>query len=176
MEVPVTVRQETAADHAAVFALIAQAFGRENESRLVEALRENKAVFLPELSRVAYSGDVLAGHILFTKIAIEHSAGTRTESLALAPVSVLPEWQHKGIGQLLVCEGLALAQQMGFPSVVVLGHATYYPKFGFKPAFHWNIKAPFEVKPDAFMAIELQEGSLSGKERVVVYPKEFYEV
>ncbi len=56
------------------------------------------------------------------------------ESLALAPVSVLSQYQNQGIGSVLINESLRIAKGMDFKSVIVLGHDKYYPRFGFKPA------------------------------------------
>ncbi len=64
---------------------------------------------------------------------------------------------------------------MGYSSVIVLGHQDYYPKFGFKQASLWNIKAPFEVPDEVFIAVKLTEGSLANVQGVVRYPKAFSE-
>lgn len=64
---------------------------------------------------------------------------------------------------------------MGFKSVIVLGHAKYYPRFGFKPASIWGIKAPFDVPDESFMALKLQSCSLDGVKGTMIYPKEFFE-
>jgi len=68
-----------------------------------------------------------------------------------------------------------IAKEIGFKSVIVLGHDKYYPKFGFKPASIWGIKAPFDVSDEFFMALELEDGSLRGVTGTVVYGKEFFE-
>jgi len=75
----------------------------------------------------------------------------------------------------MINEGLRIAKELGFKSVIVLGHDKYYPRFGFRPANIWNIKAPFEVPSESFMALELQSGSLGCVTGIVVYPKEFFE-
>ena len=67
------------------------------------------------------------------------------------------------------------AKELGYGSVIVLGHSEYYPKFGFKKASEWNIKAPFEVPDEAFMAVELSENALQGIEGVVQYSSAFAE-
>ena len=54
------------------------------------------------------------------------------ESLALAPVSVLPNYQNKGVGQSLIQKSLEVAEKLNFDSVIVMGHSEYYPKFEFK--------------------------------------------
>lgn len=92
-----------------------------------------------------------------------------------APVAVLPAYQKQGIGSQLILHGLNKSKEMGFKSVIVLGHETYYPRFGFRPADKWGIKAPFEVPDEAFMALELEAGSLNGIAGTVVYGREFFE-
>ncbi len=67
------------------------------------------------------------------------------------------------------------AKELGYKAVVVLGHPTYYPKFGFERASKWNIKPPIDDLPDeASMAIELEEGSLKDKAGIIEYPEEYY--
>ncbi|EOO19912.1 hypothetical protein IG9_00972 [Bacillus cereus HuA2-9] len=56
---------------------------------------------------------------------------------------------------------------------MVLGHPEYYPKFGFKKASDWNIKAPFEVPDEVFMVMELSENTLQGVEGIVQYSSAF---
>lgn len=167
------LREEEASDYKKVFEINFAAFKQENESKLINALRNNFDVFIPELSIVAELNKEIVGHILFTKIQIKNAEGIVFESLALAPMAVLPDFQNLGIGTRLVAHGLEKAKQLNFKSVIVLGHENYYPKFGFKPAHLWNIKAPFEVPLNYFMAIELQQDSLKNISGTVIYPKEF---
>ena len=72
-------------------------------------------------------------------------------------------------------QALKEAKKLEFNSVVVLGHPDYYPKFDFKKASIWEIKAPFEVPDEAFMAIELREDALQNVSGVVEYPSPFFE-
>ena len=64
-------------------------------------------------------------------------------------------------------------KELGYGSVVVLGHPEYYPKFGFKKASEWNVKAPFEVPEEVFMIMELTENALRGVEGIVQYSSAF---
>jgi putative acetyltransferase len=91
-------------------------------------------------------------------------------------MAVHPECQRKGVGVRLVQEGLTIAKQLGHDSVVVVGHPEYYPMFDFRPASNWDIKAPFDVPDEAFLALELKDGALMDVSGTVEYPEEFNEV
>ncbi len=168
----IVIRPEGAEDIAQIDQVNRLAFGGEFESRLVAKLRQGSS-FIPALSLVALLDGQVAGHILFSKICIVGPAGTREETLALAPVAVLPQVQRQGIGGQLIRSGLAGAQKLGFRSVIVLGHKHYYPRFGFRPASQWHIEAPFQVPSPAFMAIELVPDGLTNVSGIVEYPQAF---
>jgi len=170
----ITIRQENKNDYSIISMVTDMAFGREDEGKLIENLRKNKK-FVKDLSLVACMGNEIIGHILFTPILIKHE-DMEYDSLALAPVSVIPELQSLGIGSQLVKKGLAKAKKMGYKSVIVLGHEHYYPRFGFLPASNYKITAPFEVPDNVFMAIELIDNTLQNVQGCVEYPKEFNEV
>lgn len=172
----VSIRQERPSDYQLTEKVIESAFSTveisdKTEHEMVSRLRRSDA-FVPELSLVA-EGNEIVGHILLTKVNIVNE-NEKVESLALAPVSVLSEFQSKGIGKRLIEEALRKAKELGFESVIVLGHPTYYPKFGFKKASIWGIKPPFEVPDEVFMALELKESALDGVSGVVEYPREFF--
>ncbi|WP_224996986.1 GNAT family N-acetyltransferase [Cesiribacter sp. SM1] len=171
MKNPIKIREESPADHAAVYSLLASAFGREDEAKLVERLRASTA-YIPELCLVAeHAKNGIVGYIQFTHV---HIAGKQSyPSLALAPMAVTPGYQNTGIGSLLVQAGLTRAREIGYQSVIVLGHQEYYPRFGFRPASAWGIFCPFEVPDEAFMAIELEKGALNAKAGTVVYSPAF---
>ena len=168
------VRPETEEDHAAISEINELAFGQKNEGELIERLRKTEH-FIPELSLVAVSGDRRVGHILFYPVLIRDGKEPHA-SLALAPIAVHPDCQRKGVGVRLVQEGISVAKQLGYNSVVVVGHPEYYPMFGFKPASKWDIKAPFEVPDEAFLALELNDGALKDVSGTVEYPEEFNDI
>jgi putative acetyltransferase len=168
----VKIRQENKDDFNTVFEVNKLAFGQENEASLVDLLRNSKA-FIPELSLVAIFDNKVVGHILFTTIKIINDDKNETDSLALAPMAVRPEFQNKGIGGQLIKYGLDKAKELGYKSVIVLGHEHYYPKFGFEPAEKWNIKSPFDIPTNIFMALELEKDGLKAISGTVIYPKEF---
>jgi predicted N-acetyltransferase YhbS len=174
----IMIRQEDEKDYKTIESVVEQAFtspeySTPNEHLLVAKLRKSNA-FIPELSLVAEVDGRIVGHAMLTKLMIK-SGEKEYESLALAPVSVLPAYQNRGIGSALIHESLKIAKNLGFKSVIVLGHEKYYPRFGFKPASTWGIKAPFDVSDNVFMALELENGSLNGVKGTVIYPKEFFD-
>ena len=161
------VRPENAGDLEAVRDVNRLAFGREDEARLVDALRAGGFM---RLSLVAEEGGRVVGHLLFSDLPIETEQGM-VHALALAPLSVLPARQRQGIGTLLVREGLRLCAERGHRVVVVLGHSAYYPRFGFSARLAERLKAPFAG--ESFMALELAPGALQGAVGEVRYPPPF---
>lgn len=91
----------------------------------------------------------------------------------MAPVAVLPEFQGNGIGAKLIDAAHVKAKELGFGSVVLLGHENYYPEFGYKLTKEFGIKLSFDVPDANCMAIELNENSLQKVNGIVQYPKEF---
>lgn len=169
----ITIRTDKPNDFNAIIAVHTLAYGQPNEANLVELLRDSNA-FIPELSIVAVQGKAVVGHTLFTVATIKKNDGTSLKVLALAPMAVIPTLQQQGIGSLMVEEGLKRAASMAYPGVVVLGHAEYYPMFGFLPAVNWGIRCPYdEVEDENWMALELKPNGLANARGVVVYPKEF---
>lgn len=174
----IKIRQENQRDYKSVFRLIEKAFEKEpysdhKEQFLVQRLRESDA-FIPELSIVAEVEGQIVGHVLLTKIAIENDLES-FESLALAPVSVLPEFQGKGIGSKLIIHSHALAKELGYQSIVLLGHQNYYPRFGYELASNYGIELPFDVPKENCMVKALTENGLAGTRGKVVYSTAFLE-
>lgn len=169
----VFLRQEINSDFPEVYDLNLLAFGEKTEANLVNALRKNQDAFIPKLSIVATKENKIVGHILFTKIKIKNNFGGTHNSLALAPMAVLPEHQKQGIGGQLITKGFTIAKNLNYKSIIVLGHENYYPKFGFRPAKKWNIKSPFKVPSNVFMALELEKDGLKNISGTVIYAKEF---
>lgn len=174
----IQLRQEQPGDFQRVSEIIEAAFKNEphsdhSEHVLVERLRISDA-FIPELSIVAETLNQVVGHILVTRININNQ-DVSFESLALAPVSVDPEMQGRGIGGLLIKEVHSIAKSLGYGSIVLLGHTDYYPRFGYKRASKFGITLPFDVPDENVMVVELRDGALNGVSGIVEYAKEFFE-
>ena len=152
------IRTENETDIEAIWRVNADAFGREEESELVDALRDSGA---PYLSLVAEEDGEIIGHILFTPmewVGVESEVRLAT----LAPLAVAPTHQKRGVGSRLVRAGLDRCRAAGYDVVVLVGHPDYYPRFGFRPAHTYGLALQFEVPPPAFMLVELNEGVLAG--------------
>lgn len=170
----IQIRPEHKNDFSSISMLNDLAFGQEAEGNLTVKLRKNKD-FIKELSLVACMGNEIVGHILFSKIIIKNNE-EEFQSLALAPMCVMPELQGLGIGSQIIKKGLQKATKLGYESVVVLGHDTYYSRFGFAPASSFQITCPFDAPDSNFMALELKKGSLNHVSGCVEYPTEFNDV
>jgi predicted N-acetyltransferase YhbS len=175
---PLSLRTESPQDFAAVEQVVEAAFandphGDHTEHLLVARLRHSEA-FVPELSIVALLDGHVVGHILFTRILVKNEQYA-SPSLTLAPVSVLPSYQGQGIGSKLIEYGHDIARDLGYDSVVLLGHAGYYPRFGYEQADRYGIALPFDVPKENVMVLALREGALEGLRGTVEYAPEFFE-
>ena len=162
----IEVRQEQPSDYEHVFKINARAFETDEEARLVERLRNID----PHISLVAEVDGQIAGHIMFTPVTLN---GERTKFAGLAPMAVLPEFQNRGIGSKLVAEGLNACREAHCTAVFVLGHPNYYPRFGFTVAKLKGLSCEYPAPDEAFMVLELENGSLKGKRGLIKYDPAF---
>ena len=164
-----TIRDERPGDELAIHAVNEGAFGQPLEARLVDTLRDAGAVVV---SLVAEVDGEIVGHILFSEVHLEPERAGR-KLVGLAPMAVAPGLQRGGIGSALIAEGLRRCADLGYAAVVVLGHPSYYPRFGFAPAHRFGLRCEFPAPPEAFMALELSPGGLDGAGATVRYHAAF---
>lgn len=165
----VHIRQETPEDRERVYDVNLGAFGRKAEAKLVDMLREVPG---PGVSLVAEAEGDIVGHIMFTPVEVEHS-DKGLLALGLAPMAVVPEYQRKGVGSVLVQAGVDACKELDVDVVFVLGHADYYPKFGFESAATFGLSYGAEEFGPHFMVLELTPGSLKRMSGLVQYRQEF---
>jgi putative acetyltransferase len=165
------IRAERPADIPGIHGVNLAAFETDAEARLVDTLREQAA---PLISLIAEDEQAIVGHILFSPVTL--TAAPELRIAGLAPMAVLPAWQRRGVGSLLVHAGLEQCRALGFCAAVVLGHSHYYPRFGFTPASRFGLRSEYEVPDDVFMAMELEESSLRGKSGQIAYHAAFASV
>ncbi|MEU8380496.1 N-acetyltransferase [Streptosporangium sp. NPDC048865] len=161
-------RAETGADLAAIRAVNLAAFPTPEEADLVDALRADPAAWIPGLSWIAQAPDgTVAGFALLTRCHVGDAP-----ALALAPCAVLPEHQRRGAGSAAIRAALRAARERGENLVLVLGHAGYYPRFGFVPASGHAVRAPFDVPDEHMMALVL-DPALPVPAGTIRYPAAF---
>jgi putative acetyltransferase len=167
-ELPITIRPEEPGDHTRVHEITAAAFGQEAEAVLVDRMRGRVD---PEISLVAVAADrEVVGHIYFSPVRV---GAAKRPAIGLAPVSVDPDRQGQAVGSMLCRRGLEECLAIGEPVVFVMGHADYYPRFGFEPARRHGLYYKSEHFDRSFFVAELEKGALAGFEGEVHYRPEF---
>ena len=170
-----TIRPETVDDFPAVREVVNLAFQNddEGEADLIDALRAEPA-YTPELSLVAEINGEIVGHIMFSDAYIETDNG-RIPAICLGPLAVHPDWQQKGIGTKLGAEGLEACRRLGHRIAVVIGHSSYYPRFGFERGRPLGIEMVLGRREESRMVITLVPGALDGVRGTVYFSPVFGE-
>lgn len=173
------IRKETINDYEKINEVIKSAFSFRlelghafNEWVVVDAVRNSNS-YIGELSLVAELNGSVVGHVMFTPLKINDGSNL-FDSLALGPVSVLNEFQNRGIGKQLISAGIKASKELGYKSIVVLGDYNYYSKFGFQLASKWHIGLNGDFNCGHLFAMELVDKGLEGISGNAEYCPEFY--
>ncbi|QCB55431.1 N-acetyltransferase [Sphingopyxis sp. PAMC25046] len=150
---PARAEDAEAIDNVIRAAFAGTEFGHQGEAELVRMIKADGDALV---SLVAEREGVIAGHVLFSRMDVE-ADGTPLSGAGLAPVSVAPERQGQGIGGALIRAGLEELRAQGVAIGFVLGHADYYPRFGYSPDLAAHFASPF-AGPH-FMAMMLDSGA-----------------
>jgi putative acetyltransferase len=160
------IRAEEPGDIATVRAVNDAAFGRPVEGQIVDDIR-GTARWIPGGSLVAVTKNgAIVGHLLLSEGDLMGSDGRLVRRIwMLGPVAVRPDQQRRGVGSALMRAAIDLATQRGEPLLVLLGHATYYPRFGFSSARAIGIEPPQPWGDEHWMALRLPgwDATLRGK-------------
>ena len=162
-------RAEKSGDAEKIHALVANAFGRQEEAELVDQLCADGDA-LVSLVAVDDESDTIVGHILFSDLPIE-TGRSLIRGAALAPLAVSPAHQKQGIAGGLVMRGIRDCRALDVVVVVVLGDPSYYKRFGFSSELTQSLESPYGG--EAFMAQELKLGVLTDVEGKVIYAEAF---
>ena len=158
------IRAELPADVPAISRVVGAAFNRESEANLVTLIRARGESLI---SLVAVSGDVVVGHVLVSPVTLD-APGTFG---GVAPLSVLPPYQGKGVGSKLMTNLLVKARELGLDALFLLGDPAYYRRFGFQTSHIANEYGA----TDAFQHLELVPGSLTNVPGLARYVQAFSE-
>ena len=131
-----------------------------DEHLVLNNLRKSKS-YIDELDLVAILENEIIGHIISTKAKVVDSQNDEHEVLCVGPLSVLPQFQKKGIGSILLNESIKVAQNLNFSGIILFGHPDYYHRFGFKNAQEYGITTKDGQNFEPFMALELQPNGLN---------------
>ena len=153
--VSVCVRPEQPGEETQVHAINAAAFGRPDEATIPDEIRgTDRWIEGGSLVAVDDTG-ALVGHVLLSEGDLVAADGARRRIWMVGPVAVLPVVQRRGIGSALMRSAIALATERGEPILVLLGHSTYYPRFGFESARSMGIDSPQPWSDASWMALRL---------------------
>jgi putative acetyltransferase len=158
------IRPEAPGDRDATLEVERLAFDSDDESRIVESVRDEDGSF----ALVAEESGRVVGHVQFSRGWIGETA-----VLALGPVGVLPARQGRGIGSTLIRRGLDEARSRGEVAVMLLGDPSFYARFGFGPGSALGLSNPFTgvlpdgfvIKEEDFMVAVLEPVALEGEVR-----------
>lgn len=178
----ITVRQETAEDYRKVEELTRMAFSKPDrierggigcpyEHWMVSELRKRDGIV--ELSLIAVAGNEIVGHVICSRAEVR--LGDKAKPvLNLGPVSVLPQYQRKGVGKALITRLIEKAKASGYGAILFFGEPEYYPRLGFVEASTFGISDSGGYSYDSFMGMELIPGYLSDVSGGRFYESDIY--
>lgn len=161
----IKLRNEIPSDYRIVEDLTREAFWNHhvpgcNEHYLLHIMRDSEA-FIGDLDFVAEIDGEIVGSIVYTKSKIMGDNGKCYKVITFGPLSVIPEYQRKGIGSMLVEYTIKLAKEFGYRAILIYGDPSYYSRFGFVEAEKYNIRTPDNLYAVPLQAIELYQYALS---------------
>ncbi|MGN0691483.1 MAG: GNAT family N-acetyltransferase [Oscillospiraceae bacterium] len=164
------IRNETPADYAEVESLIREAFWNLNmpgcsEHYLAHIMRSHED-FIPELDLVAESDGKIVGSIMYTKSKLIGEDGKEKDILTFGPLAVLPGYQRKGIGKMLLEHSFKKAADLGYDVIVIFGSPANYIGSGFKSCRRYNVCLDNDYFPTAMLVKELKEGAPDGRKYI----------
>lgn len=136
-----------------------------DEHLVLHNLRKSNC-YIPNLDMVALLDNRIVGHIITTKAKVIDAQNNEHQVLCVGPISVLPEFQNKGIGGKLLNESISIAKKLGYSGMILFGHPDYYHRFRFVNAQKYGITTKEGLNFEPFMALELYQNALltvSGK-------------
>lgn len=162
----IELRREQSSDYSETENVTREAFWNHyspacSEHYLLHIMRDCPA-FVPELDVVAVCDGKIVGNVVYMKSVIRADNGNSYEVLSLGPISVLPEYQRKGIGGRMIEYTRDIARRMGFAAILLCGDPDYYSRQGFLSAETFGIRTEDNMYADALQVCPLSERAMSG--------------
>ena len=162
----ISIRNEMENDYRQVEELTREAFWNLyipgcNEHYLAHVLRQHPD-FISELDFVAVLDNKIIGSIMYTKSYLINEKDDKINSITFGPVSVLPEYQKKGIGSALIQHSIKKAITDGHKAIIIQGHPYNYCKHGFKSSKDFSISDCEGRYPYSLLVLELEAGYFKG--------------
>ena len=132
------------------------------EHYLVHIMRGHED-FIPELDFVIEVDGQIVGNIMYTKSKLTDEGGTEKEIVTFGPVSILPKYQRKGYGKMLIEHSLKRVAELGYEAVVIMGSPANYVGSGFQCCRKYNVCVEKDKYPAAMLVKELKPGALDGR-------------
>ncbi|MDK9696673.1 MAG: N-acetyltransferase [Siculibacillus sp.] len=158
------VRDERVPDRAARERLLDAAFGPSRFAKTCERLREGR---LPT-EGLALVAENAAGRLIGTVRLWHVEAGEAGPSLMLGPIAVAEMARSLGLGAALMRVAIDRARRSGHRSIVLVGDAPWYARFGFSAELTTGLDLPGPVDRARFLGLELTDGALAEARGMVV--------
>ena len=145
------------------------------DEHFILKLLRNSESYIKELSLVAVFENKIVGNIVYSKMFKDDKMSN--EIICFGPISVHPDFQKKGIGSLLINTTSKKAKDFGYKAIFITGNKNYYKRFGFKPAFDYNIHLEgnkLDDRAEYFMVKELEIGYLNKNPGIYNFDKIFF--
>ncbi len=167
MEKKYCIRNEQIKDWSEVEDLTRKAFWNLNvpgcnEHYLVHIMRKHSD-FIPELDFVLEKDNIIIGNVMYTKARLIDEKGAEKQILTFGPFSILPEYQRKGYGKMLLEHSFTKAKDMAYDTIAIFGNPDNYVSRGFISCKKYNICINDEFYPAALLVKELKAGALDGR-------------
>lgn len=164
----INIRNEKEADYEIVEDITRRAFYNLYipgciEHYLVHIMRGHED-FIAELDFVLELDGQIIGNIMYTKAKLVDRNGKEKEILTFGPVSIVPEYQRRGYGKMLMEYSFEKAVSLGYDVIVIFGSPANYVSRGFKSCKKYNICVEGGKYPAAMMAKELIPNALDGRQ------------
>lgn len=157
----VTIRAEISSDSGAREALLNRGFGPARFRKTSEKLRNGRVAAFAFTA--VDDGDKVIGSVRLWNII----AGSAGSSLLLGPLAVDASAQGQGLGAALMNQAIAAAKAAAYDSILLVGDAPYYKRFGFSQGLTRSLHLPGPVDRARFLGLELTDQALDGAEGLI---------